>query len=89
VFVYCAVADAEIIVVDDDSQDGTVEEVAGLRQEGYNISVLVRQEKGLSTAVLAGFELANNEVCPVVFYILLPAHVFNWSCCFSISVWRN
>jgi dolichol-phosphate mannosyltransferase len=68
VFVHCALVDAEIIVVDDDSQDGTVEEVAGLREEGYNISVLVRQEKGLSTAVLAGFELAKSEVCPVVFH---------------------
>lgn len=55
--------DADILVVDDDSQDGTEEEVAALREEGYNISVLVRHEKGLSTAVLAGFERSNSEVC--------------------------
>ncbi|GAA5987782.1 hypothetical protein JCM10908_007214 [Rhodotorula pacifica] len=56
-------AGTEIIIVDDNSRDGTVEEVKRLRRdEGYHVEVLVRtDEKGLSSAVLRGFERARGQ----------------------------
>ncbi|KAJ6479464.1 nucleotide-diphospho-sugar transferase, partial [Mycena vitilis] len=59
-------ARTEILFVDDDSRDGTVEEVARLREDGgYHVEVLVRLresgEKGLSSAVLRGFERARGS----------------------------
>ncbi|KAJ7660296.1 nucleotide-diphospho-sugar transferase [Mycena polygramma] len=58
-------ARTEILFVDDDSRDGTVEEVARLREDGgYTVELLVRpresDEKGLSSAVLRGFERARG-----------------------------
>ncbi|BGP40613.1 hypothetical protein JCM10450v2_004608 [Rhodotorula kratochvilovae] len=56
-------AATEVLVVDDDSRDGTVQEVERLRRdEGFNVELLVRtDEKGLSSAVLRGFERARGE----------------------------
>ncbi|GAA5837834.1 hypothetical protein JCM11251_004672 [Rhodosporidiobolus azoricus] len=56
-------AATEILVVDDNSRDGTVEECERLRKdEGYNVELLVRtDEKGLSSAVLRGFERARGD----------------------------
>lgn len=54
----------EIIVVDDNSQDGTVEEVERLKREGYRVELVVRTtkgERGLSSAVLRGFERARGR----------------------------
>jgi dolichol-phosphate mannosyltransferase len=52
----------EIIIVDDDSQDGTVEQVQQLHEEGYQVELLVRKnENGLSSAVLRGFEVARGH----------------------------
>lgn len=64
--VFAAVRDpagTEIVIVDDNSQDGTVEEVERLRREGgHNVELLVRtDEKGLSSAVLRGFERARGQ----------------------------
>ncbi|EIN05509.1 hypothetical protein PUNSTDRAFT_115932 [Punctularia strigosozonata HHB-11173 SS5] len=51
----------EIVIVDDNSRDGTVEEVEKLREEGYNVRIIVRTDaKGLSSAVLKGFEEARG-----------------------------
>jgi dolichol-phosphate mannosyltransferase len=51
----------ELIVVDDDSRDGTAEIVATLARE-YPVRLLVRRnEKGLSSAVLAGFAQARYD----------------------------
>jgi cellulose synthase/poly-beta-1,6-N-acetylglucosamine synthase-like glycosyltransferase len=69
--VFAAVTDksrVEIVLVDDNSRDGTVEEVEKLRAEGHNVRVIVRTapgEKGLSSAVLRGFQEARgtNLVC--------------------------
>jgi cellulose synthase/poly-beta-1,6-N-acetylglucosamine synthase-like glycosyltransferase len=62
--VFAALRDAsttEIVLVDDDSRDGSVEEVAALRNEGYNVVIIVRTEdKGLSSAVIRGFEEARG-----------------------------
>ena len=52
----------ELIFVDDNSNDGSVEEVEKLKKEGYNIRIIVRtDERGLSSAVLKGFYEAKGE----------------------------
>ena len=56
----------EIIVVDDNSRDGSFETVSALRQEGYNVRIIVRtEERGLSSAVVRGFQEAagDNMLC--------------------------
>lgn len=58
--------DAEMIVVDDDSQDGTVETVERLGAE-FHVRVSVRTgERGLATAVLRGFAEAANDIFVVM-----------------------
>lgn len=53
--------DVELILVDDDSQDGTEAVVESLRAT-YPVRLLVRRgERGLSTAVLAGFRQAIHD----------------------------
>ena len=54
--------DYEIIVVDDNSPDGTAE-VAKKLAEQYPVKVLVREKKlGLASAILYGFTNANGDV---------------------------
>ncbi|ASI99234.1 glycosyltransferase [Thermococcus celer] len=58
--------DYEIIVVDDDSPDGTWEFAAQL-SERYPVKVVRRtDEKGLSSAVIRGFEEASGDVFVVM-----------------------
>jgi dolichol-phosphate mannosyltransferase len=53
---------AEIVLVDDNSRDGTAEEAAALRTEGHNVVLIVRTDgKGLSSAVVRGFEEARGQ----------------------------
>ena len=53
--------EAELIIVDDDSQDGTADVVAVLANT-HDIRLIVRQgERGLSSAVLAGFAEARGD----------------------------
>ena len=48
--------------MDDNSRDGSVEEVEALRDEGYNIRIIVRtNERGLSSAVVRGFKEAKGD----------------------------
>ncbi len=52
----------EIIVVDDDSRDGTDAEIARLQQAGRPVRLVERRgERGLSSAVLRGFDEARGE----------------------------
>ena len=52
----------EVIIVDDDSRDGTVDAVDALKTEGYNVVIVVRtDESGLSSAVLRGFKEARGS----------------------------
>jgi dolichol-phosphate mannosyltransferase len=52
----------ELIVVDDNSRDGSVEEVDALHDEGYNVRIIVRtNERGLSSAVVRGFKEAKGD----------------------------
>ena len=56
----------EILVVDDNSPDGTADIAKELANE-YPVIVNVRQnERGLATAVMKGFELAHGDVCVVM-----------------------
>jgi len=53
----------EIIIVDDDSNDGTDQAVATLREQGHATRLIVRtDERGLSSAVLRGFSEAKGSV---------------------------
>ena len=52
---------AELIIVDDNSQDGTSEIVASLTPR-YPVKLIVRRDqRGLSSAVLAGFAQARSD----------------------------
>lgn len=56
----------EIIIVDDNSRDGSQETVQALQHEGYNVRIIVRTaERGLSSAVVRGFQEAagDNMLC--------------------------
>jgi glycosyltransferase involved in cell wall biosynthesis len=56
----------EIIIVDDDSPDGTGA-VAQTLSGQYPVRVHVRKgERGLATAVMKGFELARGEICVIM-----------------------
>ncbi|MDD4197598.1 MAG: glycosyltransferase, partial [Syntrophorhabdaceae bacterium] len=56
----------EIIVVDDDSKDGIIEAVEKLKDR-YNIKLKVRKaEKGLSSAVIAGFGMVTGGLIVVM-----------------------
>jgi len=53
----------ELIIVDDNSGDGTVEEVEKLKNRGYAVDIVVRtNQRGLSSAVLRGFEEAHGTL---------------------------
>lgn len=57
---------AEILIVDDDSPDGTAD-VALAMAERYPVRVHLRKNKrGLATAVMKGFELAKDDICIVM-----------------------
>jgi dolichol-phosphate mannosyltransferase len=58
--------DLQMLVVDDNSPDGTAKVVEELGKK-YPIKVILRKEdKGLSPAVLEGFEKADGEIIGVM-----------------------
>jgi len=58
--------DAEVVIVDDNSPDGTGEEAERLKNE-FTIQVLHRAGKlGLSSAVIDGFKLARGDIIGVM-----------------------
>jgi dolichol-phosphate mannosyltransferase len=64
--ILAALPEAEIVVVDDGSQDGTAERARELARD-YPVRVVERlDERGLSTAVLRGLEEARTDVCVVM-----------------------
>ena len=59
--------DAEIIIVDDDSPDGTGKILEELKNKYQNIRIIHREGKlGLSSAVLEGFNVATGDVLGVM-----------------------
>jgi dolichol-phosphate mannosyltransferase len=58
--------DIEIIVVDDDSPDGTGKIAEQLKENYTNIKVLRRKERGLASAVVKGFGVAESELIGVM-----------------------
>lgn len=52
----------QVLIVDDDSRDGSVETVEALKREGYDVRIIVRKiERGLSSAVIHGFQVAAGD----------------------------
>ena len=52
----------EIIIVDDNSKDGTDGVIRDLAAQGYPVRLIIRlQERGLSTAVIRGFQGAKGN----------------------------
>jgi len=56
---------SEVIVVDDNSKDKTADEVRKLSKK-YPVKVFVRYERGLSGAVIYGFDKAKNDYLGVM-----------------------
>jgi len=57
----------EIIIIDDNSPDKTWEVADNLKQKFKNLTVLRRlNKKGLSSAVLDGFQVADSEIIGVI-----------------------
>lgn len=57
----------EILVVDDDSRDGTEEAVAAIAQEDERVRLLVRKgERGLSGAILDGWQRSDAAILGVM-----------------------
>ena len=57
----------ELIVVDDDSPDGTWEIAESLTAQYSNLTVIRRQdERGLATAVIRGWQAARGEILGVI-----------------------
>jgi dolichol-phosphate mannosyltransferase len=63
-----AVPQAEILIVDDNSQDGTAEAVRAMASSTENIHLLSREKKmGLGTAYVTGFKWALKRDYTVIF----------------------
>jgi len=57
----------EIIVVDDNSRDGTVDVVQEFFEDGFDVNIITRTNKsGLSSAVIDGMALAKGDILLVM-----------------------
>ena len=53
---------AEIIIVDDNSRDGTGEEAKRISRKRREVKAIIRNERGLATAILRGIREASGSV---------------------------
>jgi len=61
------ISDWELIIVDDDSRDGTVAICESLQKSGFPLKLVVRKnEQGLATAVIEGFKHARAPIFVVM-----------------------
>ncbi len=58
--------DGEIIIVDDDSQDGTIEVVNKYKKNNQVKMIIRKQEKGLASACIEGFKSAKGDILIVM-----------------------
>ncbi len=57
----------EIIFVDDNSMDGTIDKIKEITSKHNNIKLIIRKNKqGLSSAILKGFESAQGQIIAVM-----------------------
>lgn len=57
----------EVIIVDDDSRDGTVAACDSLKKQGFPLKLVVRKDqRGLATAVLEGFRRVQAPILVVM-----------------------
>jgi dolichol-phosphate mannosyltransferase len=64
----CRAADVDVLVVDDNSPDGTADAVEAVRASARRVRLLVRPRRlGLASAYLAGFDHAAREGYDLVF----------------------
>lgn len=57
----------ELVIVDDNSRDGSVEAVQALKKRGYPVEILVRTtERGLSSAVIHGIRKSSGSCVMVM-----------------------
>ncbi|MHA2344732.1 MAG: polyprenol monophosphomannose synthase [Candidatus Hodarchaeales archaeon] len=58
--------DAEIIIVDDNSPDGTGDIAEGLKKDYPYLEVIHRKERGLASAVVEGFKSSRGDIIGVM-----------------------
>jgi dolichol-phosphate mannosyltransferase len=59
--------ESELVIIDDDSPDGTADIARGLANEYPDLKVIVRKdERGLSSAILKGFKVAKGDLLLVM-----------------------
>ena len=59
--------DGEILVVDDKSEDGTIDAVKAMQKSYPQVNLIVREsDHGLSQSVAEGFEKANSDIIQVI-----------------------
>jgi len=58
--------DSEIIVVDDDSPDGTADIAEKFAKKHKHIKILRRKERGLASAIFHGIKYSNSEIICVM-----------------------
>lgn len=54
--------DSEIIIVDDSSEDNTLEIIRNLINDYQNLKLIIRKERGITSAIMRGFQEAKGNI---------------------------